>query len=103
MGQGAKPSHVLTMRCRFLCEGSRPALRRMAARELAANRDSLTRSLKAVEAKLQAQRRVGPIPVSAHVHQGGATAQCVRLSALLVADSVCCMTLRGCVLTIASA
>ncbi len=52
-------------------------LRRMAATELADNRERLTRSLKVVEAKLQTQRRVGPIPVSAHVHHGVGTAQCV--------------------------
>ncbi len=51
---------------------------RMAATELADNRERLTRSLKAVEAKLQTQRRVGPIPVSAHIHHGGGTAQCVQ-------------------------
>ena len=59
----------LTLEARTSC--------RMAATELADNRERLTRSLKAVEAKLQTQRRVGPIPVSAHVHHGG-TAQCVQ-------------------------
>ena len=56
---------------------------RLADRELANNRERLTRSLKAVDMKLQTQQRVGPIPVSAHLHQGGATAQYAQTRLLL--------------------
>jgi hypothetical protein len=50
---------------------------RLAERELSHNRQQMASGLEALEAKLAARPRVGPIPVAAHLYQGGTTPQCV--------------------------